>query len=61
MAYKKVWKNGGVDFKAYASNAMKKLAVARKKAEREQERDEKKRERVQERDRKKRERGKRRI
>jgi hypothetical protein len=55
MAYKKVWKNGGVDFKAYASNAMKKAAVARKKAEREQERDRKKREREQERDRKKRE------
>ena len=55
MAYKKVWKNGGVDFKAYASNAMKKAAVARKKAEREQERDRKQREREQERDRKKRE------
>ncbi len=53
MAYKKVWKNGGVDFKAYASNAMKKAAVARKKAEREQERDRKKRESERERDRKK--------
>ena len=45
MAYKKVWKNGSVDWGAAMSNGAKKAAVARRKRDRERERDRKKAER----------------
>jgi hypothetical protein len=56
MAYKKVWKNGSVDWGAALSNSAKKSAVARRKRDRERERDRKKAERERESARKKRER-----